>query len=143
MRRKAMAKGMAARRLHYLRLTNSTLDCPLHDLLVLMMSGRQSGIRISAERVCRKDPLPSPLSRRPRIFAGKRGRQRYARFTQLALPTEAIVQLGQMLTQGSDERVRQHGHPILTALGVSNDDFTALQDKVLDPKAMRLHPTPA
>jgi hypothetical protein len=65
MRRKAMAKGMAARRLQYPGFTNSRLDRPLHDLLVLMMTGRQSGIRIFAERVRRKDPLPSPLSCRP------------------------------------------------------------------------------
>ena len=61
MRRKAMPKGVATRRLQDPRLSNSGLDRTLNDLLVLMLASEGTGVGIPAQRVGGKHPLPSPL----------------------------------------------------------------------------------
>jgi hypothetical protein len=52
---------------------------------------------------------------------------------------EANVQLRQMRTQRIHNGGRQDCYAILTALGVSNNEFTALDHDIFDPKAQRLH----
>jgi hypothetical protein len=44
-----------------------------------------------------------------------------------------------MRTQRIHNGGRQDRYAILTALGVANNQFTALDDQVLDPKTQSLH----
>src|ERR1700685_4403680 len=54
MRREAVAEGVTTGGLQDARFVNRSLDRPLHDLLVLMMSGRSAGVRIPAQLRRRK-----------------------------------------------------------------------------------------
>jgi hypothetical protein len=56
----------------------------------------------------------------------------------------AATEIRKMFAKRCDDSRRQDRYPILTALGVANDHFTAFENEILDAKSMRLHqPQPA
>src|SRR5262249_34831618 len=107
-------------------------DRALQRLAVRVMAAADPGTRIERQRTLRKQPLPGPALSGRRILALVGIRELHAAEAALAIVLEERLEPLHVLAQILHERLRQHGHAILTALSMANDHLAPRKIHVLD-----------
>lgn len=110
------------------------LDITLHLLFFRMMASFRFTARINRIVFGREHILPAPCFRSVRIFDRQRIRQPYIRLAQngiLLMPDPAQCQLN---AQRFYQTLRQHGHPVFTALTIAHNNFPAFQLNIFHPQ---------
>ena len=103
------------------------------------MAPEEAGAWIEAESGRRERVLPYPLPIGERVLAGQgEGKVDLAvAIGEVAFMNPADP--GQVMLQGTDERVGQHSNPIFEALAIADDDLTLVELDVFDTQAEALH----
>ena len=112
---------------------------PLDGLLVQVMTKDAAGTRVGRAIDRREHELPAPLGSRIGILARQGMRQIGPAIT---FPQILLVQGPhplQMQLQGRRQLAWQHGHPILLALAIANQDFQSSKLHILDPQTQHFH----
>src|SRR3990170_1925021 len=88
---------------------------------------------------CRKNPMPSPVFTRIRIFSFKRIRESYA--TQTVRQVLLVLAFGplKVFQKRFFDSGRKHRVAIFVALASANDNLVPGKVNVLDPKTATLH----
>ena len=130
--RERMPKHVRAQRLGKLNPTRRPLDRLLNRRFVDVMTMLDSRPAVEVVGGSGEDPLPAPLAVRIRVLSGQGARQRDLPQPTLQIGFVPLPYEQQVVPQSIGRRGRQHGHPILLALTIPDDDFTAAKVEILD-----------
>ena len=119
------------------------LDGPGKPFFIQVMTLDHARARIGRQRGRGKDPEPPPALPQLRILGLKRMRHLDTRTARCPVLFPQLPSHGNLPPQRRSERLGQHDHPILVALGLAHDDHIAIELHVLDTQPNRLHQTHA
>jgi len=138
-RRKRMPQRMCTDRLEDSRDMSRSLYRALDAILVQVMPPTLATARISGNVRGGKDPEPSPTFACPRIFTSECARQFDTGTPGSTIRAPQRARIRELLVQRRCQRRGQHGHPVLLALALANNNQAAIEIEIFDAQAQAFH----
>ncbi len=111
----------------------------LDRILVQMMPPTFATARISGSVRGGKDPEPSPTFACARIFTRESARQFDTGAPDGTIRAPQRARIRELLVQRRRQRRGQHGHPVLLALALANNNQAAIEIEIFDAQAQAFH----
>lgn len=118
-------------------LFESFLQLPLHGVLEQMVSGKTTGLRMSAELGGGKEETPGELEGGIGIFALKGGRKVHSGTVACELFTVLLFEFRDVLGEGVPQSARERHESVFSAFGIVDLDGVAVEVEVFDAQAHR------
>jgi hypothetical protein len=137
MRCKAMTEGVAGDAFGDRGLFEGLFQLPLHGVLEKMVSGKASGLRMSAELGGGEKKTPGELQRGIGIFPLKGGREVHGGTIVPEMFAMLFFECGDVLREGVPQGAGERDEPVFPTFGIVDLDGVAVEIEVLDPKSHR------
>lgn len=137
MGREAVTEGVAGDAFGDRGLFESFLQLPLHGVLEKVVSGKASGLWMSAELGGGKEEAPGKLQRGIGIFALKGGRKVHGGTIVPEMFQMLLFEFFDVLCEGLSQGAREWDEPVFPPFGIVDLDGVAVEIEVLDPKSHR------